>query len=191
MYTNAISSILKYAEGERRKKEEAERKAKLDEIAERQRQRERELEEKERLRKEALLGRSSDGFSRPYEPPTREPVAAPAAAAAASGPTPGKYIPRHLRERTETTGQAPPPQPDRWGSGGRRSEAFGQPAGSVDADRRGGRRTDGFGSGSAAADSDRWGRGDSRPDDRPGGDRWRGSGGSSRPSWSSSRNPTR
>uniref|UniRef100_A0A803NXJ9 Eukaryotic translation initiation factor 3 subunit A n=1 Tax=Cannabis sativa TaxID=3483 RepID=A0A803NXJ9_CANSA len=85
----------KREEAERRKKEEAERKAKLDEIAEKQRQRERELEEKERLRKEALLGRSTDGLSKPSEP-----LAAT----------------RLRRQGAESTGQAPPPETDRWGS---------------------------------------------------------------------------
>lgn len=160
----------------------------MDEIAEKQRQRERELEEKERLRREALLGRSSDGASKPYEPPARalEPgTAAPAAAAAAAAPTPGKYVPKHLRERASAEGAgAAPPQPDRWGSGGgRRSEGFGQAP--PEPDRWGSsRRTEGSG---APPEADRWGSG-SRPDDRT--DRWR-PGGGSRPSWSSSRNPPR
>ncbi|KAK9270291.1 hypothetical protein L1049_025869 [Liquidambar formosana] len=85
----------KREEAERRRKEEAERKAKLDEIAEKQRQRERELEEKERLRREALLGRSTEPPRtsdlpvgvRPLEPvaAAAPPTAiAPAAAAAAA-----------------------------------------------------------------------------------------------------------
>lgn len=103
-------------EAERRKKEEAERKAKLDEIAERQRQREKELEEKERLRKESLLGRSLDmplqqvdhaNGARPSEPV--------ADAASAAAPASGKYVPKFLRGRTEGPGVAPPPEPDRWG----------------------------------------------------------------------------
>ncbi|KAK8506807.1 hypothetical protein V6N13_052167 [Hibiscus sabdariffa] len=106
----------KREEAERRRREEAEHKAKMDEIAEKQRQRERELEEKERLRREALLGRSAEGLSRPSEIPagsrTTEPgVVAPAAAAAA--PSPGKYVPRFRRERPESSGPAPP-EPDRW-----------------------------------------------------------------------------
>ncbi|KAK6915640.1 Proteasome component (PCI) domain, partial [Dillenia turbinata] len=118
----------KHEEDERRKKEEAEKRAKLDEIAEKQRQRERELEEKERLRRESVLWRSSDGAPRPSETPTGgrlvEPTpAAPAAVAAATAapapaaaaaPTPGKYVPKF--RRTEVSGQAPPPEPDRWGS---------------------------------------------------------------------------
>uniref|UniRef100_A0A5B6YHL3 Eukaryotic translation initiation factor 3 subunit A n=1 Tax=Davidia involucrata TaxID=16924 RepID=A0A5B6YHL3_DAVIN len=55
----------KREEAERRRKEEAEHKAKLDEIAEKQRKRELELEERERQRREALLGRSGEGLSRP------------------------------------------------------------------------------------------------------------------------------
>ncbi|XVE89595.1 hypothetical protein DITRI_Ditri20bG0008600 [Diplodiscus trichospermus] len=105
----------KLEEAERRRKEEAEYKAKMDEIAEKQRQRERELEEKERLRREALLGKSTDGLSRPSELPagsrTTEPGAAAPAPAASSA---GKYVPRFLRERSESTDQAPPLEPDRW-----------------------------------------------------------------------------
>ncbi|KAK7378564.1 hypothetical protein VNO80_04008 [Phaseolus coccineus] len=102
----------KREEAERRKKEEAERLAKLAEIAEKQRQRERELEEKERQRREALLGRAAEPA-----PPARplESVTAPAAAAAAAtAPTPGKYVPKFMRDRAERTGTAPPPETDRW-----------------------------------------------------------------------------
>ncbi|KAF4386735.1 eukaryotic translation initiation factor 3 subunit A [Cannabis sativa] len=120
----------KREEAERRKKEEAERKAKLDEIAEKQRQRERELEEKERLRKEALLGRSTDGLSKPSEPlaatrvsETTAPAAPATAVSAANGaaaappPSGGRYVPPKLRRQgAESTGQAPPPETDRWGS---------------------------------------------------------------------------
>ncbi|XP_065854798.1 eukaryotic translation initiation factor 3 subunit A [Euphorbia lathyris] len=181
----------KLEETERRRKEEAERKAKLDEIAEKQRQRERELEEKERLRREALLGRSTDGLSRSSELPVRpEPalaVTAPAAAAAAStGSSPAKYVPRFRRD---TTSQAPPdtadrwgsgsgkqapPEPERWGSGGSRSTPDGD-------------KWSSGGSRQPPADSDRWGSG-ARPDDRnPSGDRWRGGGSSKPTTWSSSR----
>ncbi|GMP60101.1 hypothetical protein CsSME_00023110 [Camellia sinensis var. sinensis] len=120
----------KREEAERKKKEEAERRAKLDEIAEKQRQRERELEEKERARREALLGRSTEGPPRSFDLPggarPMEPVAAaPAAAAAAAAPapapspspTPAKYVPRFRREQVESAGQATTPaEPDRWGS---------------------------------------------------------------------------
>lgn len=118
-----LTACLNFAEAERRKKEEAERKAKLDEIAEKQRQRERELEEKERLRKESLFGggRSSDAPARPDFPPasrlldsgTAAPAAAAAAAAAA--PSPAKYVPR-FRRSEGSTATAPPPESDRWGS---------------------------------------------------------------------------
>ncbi|MBA0786872.1 hypothetical protein Gotri_028070, partial [Gossypium trilobum] len=107
---NRLARMLENkVKAERRRKEEAEHKAKMDEIAEKQRQRERELEEKERLRREALLGRAPEGISRPSELPagshTTEPVvAAPAAAA----PTSGKYVPRFRRERPESSGPAPP-----------------------------------------------------------------------------------
>lgn len=114
------------SEAERRKREEAERKAKLDEIAEKQRQRERELEEKERLRKESLLfgggGRSADVparpdvavGSRPLESGTAAPAAA-AAAAAAAAPSTGKYVPRFRRTESSSS-NAPAPESDRWGS---------------------------------------------------------------------------
>uniref|UniRef100_A0A803KNW3 Eukaryotic translation initiation factor 3 subunit A n=1 Tax=Chenopodium quinoa TaxID=63459 RepID=A0A803KNW3_CHEQI len=72
----------KNEEAERRRKEEAERQAKLDEIAEKQRQRERELEEKERLRRQQILA------------------------------APGKYVPRHLREKA--AGSTPAPSTDKW-----------------------------------------------------------------------------
>eukprot|EP00262_Sarcandra_glabra_P011006 TRINITY_DN2670_c0_g1_i1.p1 TRINITY_DN2670_c0_g1~~TRINITY_DN2670_c0_g1_i1.p1 ORF type:complete len:1017 (-),score=219.66 TRINITY_DN2670_c0_g1_i1:176-3064(-) len=105
----------KHEEAERRKKEEAERKAKLDEIAERQRQRERELEEKEKIRRESILGRTSEPPSRLVEPIAAspvEPIAAPAAAATTSS---GKYVPKFRRERSESSSTAPPPESDRWG----------------------------------------------------------------------------
>lgn len=103
------------AEAERRRKEEAERRAKLDEIAEKQRQRERELEEKERLRREALLGKSTEAPPKAVELPSGgRPLesGAPAAAAAAVAPAPGKYVPRFKREGP---GLAAPAEPDRWG----------------------------------------------------------------------------
>lgn len=114
--------MLKNAEAERRRKEEAEHRAKLDEIAEKQRQRERELEEKERLRREALLGRSTEplrpselpGSARPLEPGAAAPAVTTAAAPAAA-PAAGRYVPRHRRERIESAGQAPPSEPDRRG----------------------------------------------------------------------------
>lgn len=109
-------------EEERRKKEEAERKAKLDEIAEKQRQREREIEERARMEREALLGKAVEpkpfdlGGARPAEPQAAVP---PASAAA---PTPGKYVPRH--RRGEATPVAPPPtgrgddrSGDKWRNG--------------------------------------------------------------------------
>lgn len=128
----ALSSVLYFPnlrcfqtpEAERRKKEEAERLAKLEEIAEKQRQRERELEEKERQRREALLGRSAEPPFKPSVPPARpleSAPAAPAAAAASAAPTPGKYVPKFRRERSDTTGAAAaaPPETDRWGNSSR------------------------------------------------------------------------
>ncbi|XP_062166016.1 eukaryotic translation initiation factor 3 subunit A-like [Alnus glutinosa] len=160
----------KLEEAERQRKEQAERKAKLDEIAEKQRQRERELEEKERLRREALLGRSTEVSLKPSEPPAvAHPLesgsAIPAiAAAAAAAPTPGKYVPKFMRrgERTESSGQAPPPEPDRWGSS-RQDDRTSQPPG------------------------DRWRSDDRRP---PGGSSF-GGGSRSASTWSSSRIPAR
>ncbi|GMN43979.1 hypothetical protein TIFTF001_013182 [Ficus carica] len=159
----------KREEDERRKKEEAERKAKLDEIAEKQRQRERELEEKERLRREALLGKSTEAFSKPSEPPagTRpsEPPAAVAVTvanndgAAAPPPSTGKYVPRFLRlQKQEGSAQAPPPEPDRWTSrqDGRRSPPPG------DRWRSGDDRRPTFGSGSRSTWSSSRPRGSER-----------------------------
>ncbi|KAM7481730.1 hypothetical protein LguiB_006313 [Lonicera macranthoides] len=105
----------KREEAERRKKEEAERRAKLDEIAEKQRQRERELEERERLRKEAILGKSTESLARPSELPggasrlpelSATPGAAAAATAAPSSST-GKYVPKFRRSGSESSSQAP------------------------------------------------------------------------------------
>ncbi|GAB2300433.1 Eukaryotic translation initiation factor 3 subunit A [Dionaea muscipula] len=160
----------KREEAERRKKEEAERKAKLDEIAEKQRQREREAEEKERLRREQLLGRPTEPYSRPSESfsgsrpdgAVAPPVTAQAASSASAG---GKYVPRHKRgDPAVGVGQAPPPsEPERWG-GGRRDD---HPA------------TDKW-----RSDDHRSFGGGSRDERRPVG----GSSGS-RSTWSSARNP--
>lgn len=115
--------LRKFAEAERRRKEEAEHKAKLDEIAEKQRQRERELEEKEKKRKEEILGKTTAAAPKPAEPAAvarpLEPV--PTAAAATAAPTPGKYVPpsRLKRQQGEGAGQAPPPETDRWVGGSR------------------------------------------------------------------------
>lgn len=108
-----------FAEEERQKIEDAERKAKLDAIAERQRQRERELEEKEQLRREELLRKPTEPLPQPTGPASAPPEPVPAAAAgAAASPasTGGKYVPRYLRERSEgQRAAAAPPEPDRWG----------------------------------------------------------------------------
>ncbi|XP_077222344.1 eukaryotic translation initiation factor 3 subunit A-like [Tasmannia lanceolata] len=125
-------------EAERRRKEEVERKAKLDEIAERQRQREKELEEKERLRREALMGRSSEPPPRVAEPAIAARPAEAIAATASAAPTAGKYVPRFRREKVEN-GAAPPPEPDRWG---RQEE---RPPQSTDSWRADDRRSSGFG----------------------------------------------
>lgn len=129
------------AEAERRRKEEAERKAKLDELAEKQRQRERELDEKERLWKESILRKNTEP-PRAVEPACPvEPVAAPAASAAS---TPGKYVPKHKRVALESAaGAAPPSEPDRWGNC---RQDDGPPAG--DSWRNDDRRPTSFGGGS-------------------------------------------
>jgi translation initiation factor 3 subunit A len=157
-----------FTEEERKKREEAEHKARLDAIAEKQRQRERELEEKERLRRESLLRSSVDPVPRTVPPPaaaaetvTGAPAAAAAAAAPAPAPAPApsssKYVPKFRRGGSD----AAPPQ---------RAAA-------------------------APETGDRWSRPDDRPPVQSGGDRWRGSraGGESRlpssaSSWSASRN---
>ncbi|XP_022719484.1 eukaryotic translation initiation factor 3 subunit A-like isoform X2 [Durio zibethinus] len=156
----------KREEAERQRKEEAEYKAKMDEIAEKQRQRERELEEKERLRREALLGRSTEGLSRPSELPAGSCTES---GVAASAPSSGKYVPRFRRERPESSGPAPPSEPDRW-TRPAPSESDRRPAGSratpLQSDRwtSGGRvptqDSDRLGSGGSralASDSDRLG----------------------------------
>ncbi|KAH1258519.1 Eukaryotic translation initiation factor 3 subunit A [Glycine max] len=139
----------KREDAERKKKEEEERLRKLEEIAEKQRQRERELEEKEKQRREALLGRAAAEPAppaRPLESGSAAPAAA-AAAAAAAAPTPGKYVPKFRRQRTESTGAAPPPETDRWNSSSR-------PDGG---DRwRGDDRKSAFGSGGGSRSSSTW-----------------------------------
>ncbi|XP_054781160.1 eukaryotic translation initiation factor 3 subunit A [Prosopis cineraria] len=143
--------VRKREEAERRKKEEAERLAKLAEIAEKQRQRERELEEKaERQKKEALFGRSGEAAVKPLEPsacPSEAGSTAPAAAAAAAAPTPGKYVPKFRRERTDVTSHtAPPPETDRWTNSGRQ-----------DGDRwRSDDRRPAFGAGGGSRSSSTW-----------------------------------
>lgn len=158
----------------------------MDEIAEKQRQRERELEEKERLRREALLGRSTEGLSRPSELPAGSHPSEPGAAAA---PTTGKYVPRFKRERAVGSGQAPPSESDHWGSGSQAPPS----------------QSDRWGSGSRAPpqDPERVGSGASRPlphdSDRMGGsrapqepDKWGGNSSKTEP-WrpSRARNPPR
>lgn len=141
-------SFCDLAEEERRKKREADQKAKLDAMAEKQRQRERELEEKERVRREALR-RPVESLPRPADPASAQPsepipvaaagAAVPTAAAAAST---SKYIPRYLRERSEAQRGPPPPEPERRG--------FGTRAAPSDSERRGSRQDD------RPAQSDDW-----------------------------------
>lgn len=131
------SGLTLIIEAEKRKKEQAERKAKLDEIAEKQRQRELELEEKaKRMREEVLKG--------PIAPPP-EPSVAPAAAPPAVAPSSGsgKYVPKWKRQAAEVSGpssptptppaaesdswtnRGPPQNPDKWTSGSSSSRPSG------------------------------------------------------------------
>ncbi|XP_057496488.1 eukaryotic translation initiation factor 3 subunit A-like [Actinidia eriantha] len=153
----------KREEAERKKREEAERKAKLDEIAEKQRQRERELEEKERLRREDLLGPTRPSDLRGGTRPVEPGPTAPVTVAVAAAAT------------------APSPSPGKYVPRFKREQP----------DNTGLARP---------AEPDRWSS--SRPDDRGSQprDSWRsddrrsafGAGGSSsRPSWSSTRVPSR
>ncbi|XP_049401432.1 eukaryotic translation initiation factor 3 subunit A-like [Solanum stenotomum] len=112
----------KHEEAEKQKREEADRKAKLDAIAEKQRQRELELEEKKRLEREEVLGKSMPMSLEPSTVGRPSEAGATAPAATAAAPTPGKFVPRFKREKIDVAGQAPPPETDRWSSGGRRDE---------------------------------------------------------------------
>lgn len=103
----------------------------MDRIAEIQRQREQEIEERRKASEGLSRPSELSGGSRPLEAPPA-PTAAPAAAAAA--PTPGKYVPRFRRAE----GQAPPPEPDRWGSGRQDDRTLPPPGG--DRWRGGGQR---------------------------------------------------
>lgn len=95
---------------ERRKKEEAEYRAKQDEIAERQRKREQEMEEKERERRDhEILGKSAATVAPP-------PVAT------------GKYVPKFKRMAAAEGAAAPPLETEKWRDD-RRRPAFGGGAG--------------------------------------------------------------
>ncbi|KAM3340153.1 hypothetical protein P3S68_030023 [Capsicum galapagoense] len=101
----------------------ADLKAKLGAIAEEQRKQELQLEEKKRLERPEVLPKSTLVSPMPAEPSTvshpSEPGATAPPAATASAPTPGKYVPRFRRENNDVAGQAPPPETERRGSGGR------------------------------------------------------------------------
>ncbi|GJN37643.1 hypothetical protein PR202_gb26619 [Eleusine coracana subsp. coracana] len=127
-YLNMEEQRIEKIHEERKKREEAERKAKLDAIAAKQQQRERELEEKARQMREAALRGTepAQATSAAPTPPAREPAAAPAAAAAAATaalPTSGKFVPRWKRGGDSGSGSAGggslrpsgPPEHDRWG----------------------------------------------------------------------------
>ncbi|RZC89102.1 hypothetical protein C5167_030798 [Papaver somniferum] len=101
-------ALRKQQEAERKKKEDLERKAKLDEMAEKQRQREAEAEERERKEREARFNRA----------PPVPAAAAPAAISSAPGTTaaaPARYVPRFMRAASGAAAVTPP-EPDRWGS---------------------------------------------------------------------------
>ncbi|KAI3839630.1 hypothetical protein MKX03_018688 [Papaver bracteatum] len=101
-------ALRKQQEAERKKKEDLERKAKLDEIAEKQRQREAEAEERERKEREARFNRA----------PPVPAAAAPAAISSAPGTTaaaPARYVPRFMRAASGAAAVTPP-EPDRRGS---------------------------------------------------------------------------
>lgn len=127
----------------------------MDEIAEKQRQREQELEERERLRREAILGSSSESPVRPSDliggghQSDSGTAAAPAAAATATAAlSTGKYVPK-FKQRLDNSGQAPPPESDRWGNG--RADERSQPSDRWRNDDR--QPTYGFGSGSGSRSS--------------------------------------
>ncbi|GKV07478.1 hypothetical protein SLEP1_g19253 [Rubroshorea leprosula] len=157
----------KREEAERRRKEEAERKAKLDEIALKQRQRELELEEKERLRRESLLGKSSEGLSRPSESPA---ISRPSDQGPAPASKTEKYVPRFRQRSGEGSVAALPPEPDRWAASNKPPSS--EPGRWI----RPAPQSDRFGSGSRASpqdsddsrvpsqESERWGSGGSKPE---------------------------
>ncbi|KAI3960776.1 hypothetical protein MKW98_026168 [Papaver atlanticum] len=112
-------ALRKQEEAERKKKEALERKAKLDELAEKQRQREAEVEERVRKEREAQ-------FRAPAVPAA---AAAPAPAAVSGAPgtaasAPAKYVPKWKRGESSAVAVTPP-EPDRRGS---RQEDQRQPA---------------------------------------------------------------
>ena len=95
------------AEEERKRKQDAVWKAKLDEIAKKQKQRERELEEKERLRKEALIKEEAARVvSKPSEPNAN------------------KFVPRALRKAAESSGTGA--NIDSWRRGDRQTHVDGR-----------------------------------------------------------------
>ena len=95
------------AEEERKRKQDAERKSKMDDIAEKQKQCERELEEKERLRKEALIKEEAARVvSKPSEPNAN------------------KFVPRALRKAAESSGTEA--NIDSWRRGDRQTHVDGR-----------------------------------------------------------------
>ncbi|KAK2363243.1 eukaryotic translation initiation factor 3 subunit A [Trifolium repens] len=90
----AEEEARKLEEAERKKKDETERLAKLNESYEKQRQREKEIEEKaEKQKREALLGRPIKPALRPRRP-SQSGTAAPSTS---EPPAPGKYVPKFWR----------------------------------------------------------------------------------------------
>lgn len=114
---------LNSSEIEQRKKEDAERKAKLDEITEKQMQRELELEEKEKKRRDELLTKSSSMFSKTETSALTQPADAKPAVPVAvdAAPSTGRYVPR-FRMAAEGGGGQTPPTADKWSTGSRMDE---------------------------------------------------------------------
>ena len=66
-----------------------------------------------------MLRGTTDGLSKPSEPPSAthpSETAANGAATAAPPPSSGKYVPKFRRPNAEASAQTPPPEPDRWAS---------------------------------------------------------------------------
>lgn len=66
------------------------------------------------------MGRSSEAAVKPVEPLSRPLESGTTAAAAA---TPGKYVPKFRRERTEGATPVAPPETDRWTNSSSRQDS--------------------------------------------------------------------
>ncbi|KAI3951766.1 hypothetical protein MKW98_013824 [Papaver atlanticum] len=101
-------ALRKQQEAERKKKKDLERKAKLDEMAEKQRQREAEAEERERKERDAR-------FNRVPPVPAAAALAAISSAPGTTAAAPARYVPRFMRAASGAAAVTPP-ESDRWGS---------------------------------------------------------------------------